>query len=82
MKKDWRNDRESKRQPSLALYCPPHQRKSDTPTKSRPRKFRLEVELQPNMWWKGVVKVLVHAWHMGVLLILLVHTISVGRRGG
>ena len=61
MKKDLRNERDAKRHPPKALYCPPHQRKPDVPTNSRSngqgKLFNLEVELQPGLWWRGTVQV-------------------------
>lgn len=49
MHKEWRNERDTKRRPPRALYHPPHQRGRGKRT-SQPRKYQLDIEVQPNQW--------------------------------
>lgn len=63
MKKELRNEKDSKRRPPKALYCPPQMRQSRSSKEPVPlltadtnQCFNLEVELQPESWWRGVVQ--------------------------
>ena len=78
---------------TAALYYPPHKRKilaenGDTPYLRRTEKngvllhrgeFRLEVEVRPNQWWRGVIKVSHHGscW----IITSLLYSVEGGRGG-
>ena len=65
--KEIKSENDSKRRPPKALYRPPQLRRSRPTPPAGPsssgaslpvsqQQFKLEVELQPTLWWKGVVR--------------------------
>ncbi len=61
VKNEIRNEKDLKRRPPIVLYRPPQMRQHKDPQQldSSPspcRQFKLEVEVEPESWWRGVVQ--------------------------